>query len=558
MAHPRKQATRWLSPAQPQPARDSPQGDWLQSTPLAAVPTPPASPAPTSLSLISEAQELWLALYLPTLWLNAALRLRQADGPVVVLAPHSRVQRVLVADAAARDLGITAGLSLSSALALCPTLDARERDLRAERALLEQLAVDALRFTPRVSLERPDALLLEVKGSLHLFGGAPALCAAVQQSCATRAVPVQWALAPTPLAALAGARAGRALLVTHQAQLVGELANLPLSALRWPGEQLERLASMGVHTIGQVLRLPRAGFARRFGKMPRLLLDQLVGQRADPRAGFVTRERFAARCEPSYELTDHAAILQYCEPLLADQERFLRARQAGITSLLLRFAHRRPNWLATGLASERLITPLWVRLVDPELAAERFLSLLREHLARLTLPGPVLRIELRSGRLLPFAPCTQSLWQPGEYGGATGSESPAFIERLRARLGPDAVYSLCLVPEHRPEAAWRVAEPRPPDQTPGKILQPNKCEDGYLRRPLWLLREPQSLALQHDAPATAGLTLLGGPERIESGWWDGHDIARDYYLARNAQGVELWVFRERLAPHRWYLHGVFG
>lgn len=569
MAHPRKQATRWLSRAQQPTTEKSQQGDLLQTdltTPAAAVLLlPPASPAP-----VREADELWLALFLPELWLTAAIRAQtpraSSDAaaaaasvspvPLVILATHNRVQRVIATDGAARNLGITPGLSLASALALSPTLDARERDSRHERALLDELATRALRFTPRVSLERPDALLLEVKGSVGLFGGVQGLCEAVLQSCQQQAVPVQLALAPTPRAALAGARAGRSFRVTSMAQLVGELASLPLAALCWPPDQLERLASMGVRSIGQVLRLPREGFTRRFGKAQRLLLDRLTGLAADPRPGFMARERFAGRCEPSHELTDHAAMLQFCEPLLADLERFLRSRQAGITSLLLRFMHRRPG----GLASERLVTPLRVRLVDPELAAQRFMSLLREQLAQLVLPGPVLRIEVRSGRLLPFAPCSNSLWRFGEHGGAPGSESPAFLERLRARLGPDAVYGLCLVPEHRPEAAWRVAEPRPHDpQSRGTAKREGDAAPGaHLRRPLWLLRAPQPLSVHNDMPASAGLALQGGPERIESGWWDGHDVARDYYLARDEQGVELWVFRERQVPHRWYLHGVFG
>jgi protein ImuB len=576
VAHPRKQATRWLSLAQ-QPAADKPQqGDLLQDDrrkenvaspasaspmPAAATLLPPAAPAP-----LREADELWLALVLPSLWLTAAARVKVPTGPLILLGLHNRMQRVLAADAAARELGITPGSSLASALAVCPQLDARERNLRQERALLDELAVNALNFTPRVSLERPDSLLLEIKGSLDLFGGVQPLCKAVLQSCQQRGVAVQLALAPTPLAALAGARAGCPLRIIHMAQLVGEIAALPLSALGWPADQLERLASMGVRHIGQVLRLPREGFTRRFGKAQRLLLDRLTGQAADPRPGFIARERFAARCEPSYELTDHAAILQYCEPLLADLEHFLRSRQAGISELLLRFMHRRPG----GLASERIVTPLRLRLVEPQLAAQRFLSLLHEYLARLQLPGPVLRIELRSGRLLPFAPCSQSLWQLGEHGGAPGSESPAFLERLRARLGPDAVYGLCLVPEHRPEAAWRVAEPRIIAQSPAAATNAsqnthkytNKTDSNasgaHLHRPLWLLREPQPLPVLGDVPGTAGLELHSGPERIESGWWDGHDVARDYYLARNTQGAELWVFRERQAPHHWYLHGVFG
>lgn len=558
MAHPRKQATRWLSRAQQTDSGEPKQGDLLQSdiansaTVTAATPAAVALLPPPSSTPLREAEELWLALVLPTLWLTAAARIRPPQAPLVILGLQNRMQRVIAADAGARECGIAPGLSLASALALCSQLDARERCPRQERALLEQLAANALRFTPRVSLQRPDAMLLEVKSSLGLFGGIEPLCEAMLQSCRQQGVPVQLALAPVPLAALAGARAGRPFRITHMAQLVGELASLPLAVLGWPPDQLQRLASMGVRHVGQALRLPRSGFTRRFGKAPRLLLDKLTGQAADPRPAFMVRERFAARCEPAHELTDHVTILRYCEPLLADMERFLRSRQAGIAELLLRFMHRRPG----GLGSERVVTPLRLRLVQPQLAASHCSELLREYLARLTLPGPVLRIELRSGRLLPFAPCSESLWRFGEHGSAPGGEALAVIERLRARLGPDAVYGLCLVPGHRPEAAWRVAEPSSAvanKETAGTLA----CGTS-LRRPLWLLRTPQILPVRADVPATAGIALQSGPERIESGWWDGRDVARDYYHACNAQGAQLWVFRERRMPHRWYLHGIFS
>jgi protein ImuB len=59
------------------------------------------------------------------------------------------------------------------------------------------------------------------------------------------------------------------------------------------------------------------------------------------------------------------------------------------------------------------------------------------------------------------------------------------------------------------------------------------------------------------------LVLEQGPERIESGWWDGKGVARDYYIARQtpgarrSQGAKLWVFQERQSK-RWYLHGMFA
>ena len=77
-------------------------------------------------------------------------------------------------------------------------------------------------------------------------------------------------------------------------------------------------------------------------------------------------------------------------------------------------------------------------------------------------------------------------------------------------------------------------------------------------RPLWLLAEPRPLD-GRDWPHYEGrLEIEDGPERIESGWWDGRDVRRDYYVARTAGGVRLWVFRERRADGRWFMHGVFG
>jgi protein ImuB len=48
-----------------------------------------------------------------------------------------------------------------------------------------------------------------------------------------------------------------------------------------------------------------------------------------------------------------------------------------------------------------------------------------------------------------------------------------------------------------------------------------------------------------------------GPERIETGWWRGDDIRRDYYLVETTTSERFWLFRT-LPEERWFLHGVFG
>jgi protein ImuB len=85
-----------------------------------------------------------------------------------------------------------------------------------------------------------------------------------------------------------------------------------------------------------------------------------------------------------------------------------------------------------------------------------------------------------------------------------------------------------------------------------------------LSRPAWLLRAPQPLPAQDGLPVLDGrpLRLLLGPERIEAGWWDANLVARDYFVAADADGALVWVWRHRLpgpqgsAP--WYLQGRFG
>ncbi len=468
---------------------------------------------------------------------------------------------------------------------------------------LERFAVLAQRFTPRVSLVPPDGLLLEVKGSLGLFGGVAKLgasflaeCRALAECQAAGSRP-RLALAPTSLAALAGARSGRSFKVTDPSRLIGALAPVPLEVLRWPPETLERLAKVGVRTIGAALRLPRAGFARRFGAETLASLDHLTGRVADLRRSFRAPERFRVRRACVYDLERHEALLAALAPLIESLGRFLEARQCGITRLECRLWHRHAP-----------ATRCVLKLAAPAADSRRLSELLGERLAALALPEPVRSCELRSGALVPREMCAESLWQPGEHGGGVrGTEAVSLIETLRARLGAEAVHGLQVHPTHRPEAASRWMEIErveaggvdaggvdPGGVDAGRIeartkrpssrpTQGSPAPWGAFRRPLWLLPAPELLSEMNGLPRRGeALRLIGEPERIETGWWEegathagrgqaracpgptceaglrSREVARDYYHAVDAHGVRLWIFREREAPHRWFLQGVFG
>jgi protein ImuB len=198
-------------------------------------------------------------------------------------------------------------------------------------------------------------------------------------------------------------------------------------------------------------------------------------------------------------------------------------------------------------------------------------ELLHERLAQLVLPQPVRNVRLLSGPLIDLQADALELFAHDRR--ESGGNLLQLVERLRARLGNDAVHGLACVPEHRPEAAWRAVEPaatKPgarkrassrgaaPDESSPSMALPFRWERSAARsgdgRPLWLLDQPEPCDVDR-------LVLEEGPECIESGWWDGHDVARDYYIARNAQGARLWVFRQRretAAGARWFLHGWFA
>jgi protein ImuB len=185
---------------------------------------------------------------------------------------------------------------------------------------------------------------------------------------------------------------------------------------------------------------------------------------------------------------------------------------------------------------------------------KRLTDVSMQKLARLELAAPILSMELRSGRLQPLS--ADSLDVFACLGGVGGRDTaPQLVERLRARLGEQAVYGICPVPEHRPEAAWQrvnalQSAPRRPTRRRADVPE--------MPRPVWLLNEPARLSDADIVELNRSRSMLEeGPERIESGWWDGKDVARDYYVVRQAGGARLWIFQERRSKC-WYVHGVFA
>jgi protein ImuB len=503
------------------------------------------------------AHALWLAIHLPQWPLDALQSGERDTSPAAVTDVLNGRSCVQVCNAQAMRLGIAPGMPINAAYALWAQLRTLPRDAAREYWELERLAEWAGSFTPRVSIEAPDGLLLEVKGSVRLFGGVRALAERVLRELRQRGVTARIALTPTPLASLCLARQplpeGDWICVRALSELPARMASVSLRQLRWSSSVLQTLDSMGVQTIGQCQRLPRDGLARRIGPECVLELDGLLGRAPQVRRRFVPRERFAARCEFEMELTHTQQLECWLQPLLAQLEQFLRTRQAAVQAIKLSFK-------ASRVESAR-IEPVIVRFAAPVTTQQHIWTVLKERLGRLVLSAPIVALRIGSGALVSVRQDNARLSLPESLGNeaayANRMEEARLIDLLRARLGTDAVQGLSQVADHRPEYAVSLcaAQVAMRSQSQAPIQAPTFSS----ARPAWLLPQPQALSVMGSWPQYRGaLQFEQGPERIESGWWDGRDVTRDYYIVRASTGQRLWIYRERRPPHAWFLHGVFA
>ena len=566
---------------------------------------------------------LWLGIHLALLPLEIHTRGQDITHALVIAETQGQKQTVRLANVVAQQHGIQPGISVSSAYALAQDLRVVERNTRAEGAALEHLAAWAGQFTSLVNLAPPLDIVLEIGGSLRLYRGLPRLQRTLRDGLAQLGYSAALAVAPTPLAATWLARTQQNLQITDIARLTGVLAELPLHYTAFTEKQIQLLHGMGVQRLGDCLRLPRDGFARRLGDDTLRTLDRALGKLPDPRLPYIPPPRYQGQVALPSPVHNTEALLFALQRLLHELHGVLSAQAWGTQRLVLLLKHPKhgsefispaarpakknsavipaqagiqsinefldarmrghdvkaelhanthPSFIPAqtgikknlkdldsrfrgndGNAPEHTpskprtspTTRIELKLVAPARDVKHLLDLFRERLHRVQLPDDVEALTLRAQDFVPLASNTHDFFTTK---GDAQHSAAVLIERLQARLGSEAVHSLSAVAEHRPEYAWRYS-------APGEALQPAY----FKQRPVWLLPQPVPLQERDGTPCFDGaLQLESDRERIESGWWDEHDIARDYFIAHNARGMNLWVFRELTGERRWMLHGVFG
>lgn len=461
-------------------------------------------------------------------------------------------------------LGLTHGMTLADAQARTPAVRTVVHRPDADAALLAQVLEDFGRFTPMVATDGDDALILDVTGCAHLFGGEAGLIRAVDARARRIGLGVRMAMAATPQTARALARFGRGGIL-EAGQDLAVVRALPIAALELGDREHQALTRAGLRTLGDLDDRPTAPLAARFGTDLPVRLARILG-REDVR---ITPLRPPPPCvvdrvlfEPITETPDVEAVIG---DLLVEAMAWLDQRQLGGRAFAVTF------FRIDG--ATRRIT---VRTGRATRDASGVMRLFRERLAALACPlDPGFGFDhLRL--LVPvtqvMAP-TQANFESGPpNSNGRGTETlDRLIDRLTARLGPEAVGRFEPVESHLPERAARLVWA---GRGQGGLAWPARDPESPPLRPLQMFDPPQpieTIALAPDGPparfrwrrVTHRVARAEGPERIGSEWWrrPGHRT-RDYYRVEDHEGRRFWLFRAgfhgEVPEPRWYIHGLFA
>ena len=472
-------------------------------------------------------------------------------------------------DAAAEGVGLRRGLSLAQARAMCPALVVAEEDTSAVARLLKDIADWCQRYTPLVGLDAPDGVLLDIAGCAHLFGGETALIEDFLRRMRTFGFTAQVGIAGTIGAAWAMARYGQGGFITSGCERE-RLLSLPLSALRIDGETAAALGRVGFKRIGDIIDLPRAPLAARFGVDVLRQLDRALGLESEPLTPLLPVAPYFAEQPFPEPIAREEDILAVTERLARRLAAMLERRGEGMRRVEL-----------TLFRTDGKVHRIEAGTSRPIRDASEVRALFVERLAALADPiDPGFGFDL--ARLSVVTAETYASQQIALEESHDDADLGHLVDRVSARLGARRVTQLIAQDSHTPElaAVSMPAQSARADEDSGwDAFRRFSAAAELPPRPLRLLARPEpidAVASVPDGPpirfrwrrALHEVAAAEGPERIEGAWWrnDGgaapENLARDYFRVEDAAGLRFWIFRAGLyrdtAMPAWFLHGLFA
>ncbi len=465
---------------------------------------------------------------------------------------------VLALDAAARRMGLHAGMPAAKAQVLVPGLILRDADPAADAKALDRLALWALRhYAPIAATDPPDGLIIDVTGAAHLHGGEDALLKGLVARLASSGLSARAAIADSWGAAHAFARYGpSATLVVPAGNSAKTLLDLPIAALRLPKTMVEDLSVLGFERIGELAAKPRAPLALRFGPELGRRLDQAMGRLSEPIDTVRPPDLIEVHRIFAEPIGAPETLSRYTGKLTSQLCEALEAKGLGARRLDLLF-HRVDN----------RIEAIRIGTARPVRDGARLTRLLCDKIATIDPGFGIELMRLAATLAEPLAPkqMISSLIEEPEL------DVSHLIDTLANRVGEQRLYRCAPVASDVPERSVQRIAPMAASDT-------SEIWSDLWPRPARLLERPEpikTLALLPDHPPVSftwrgirrRVTCADGPERVFGEWWkqDAELFAvRDYFQVEDEAGERFWIYRAgdgedtTTGSHHWFLHGIFG
>jgi protein ImuB len=493
---------------------------------------------------------------------------------LILFAPAERNRTCVVAcTVSARRYGVVPGMLLAEAQALCPSsVQFEPHDPAADHDALRELARWAGQFSPCAGIDAPDGLRLDVTGCGYGYGGEEGLALAVVASLRQQGYWATAAIADTAGAAWAIARFAPAFhpfprdddartCLVPRGEHPAALRPLPVESLRLSADVVDLLHQFDVRRVDQLLALRRADLPSRFGPELLLRVDQALGLAEE----VLTPERAPDVAEASWTfepaIADGQILDTVIRHLLENIIEQLWPRQLGVQRLLCSLEL---------VAAEPMHFP--VALLKPSLSLRHLAELVRLHVERLSVPAEIAAVSVRAVVVAPLEFHQGQMFDDDVV--HRERQTAALVERLSSRLGETSVLRPRLLPDPQPELACSY-EPcsnaergtRNAERKNGSQFRVPSSAFRVALRPPWLKPEPvlvEVMSVVPDGPPIRfrwggrlhDVAHCWGPERIETGWWRGDDVRRDYYLIETTAGECFWLFRT-LPEERWFFQAMF-
>ncbi|MDN3644637.1 DNA polymerase Y family protein [Pontixanthobacter aestiaquae] len=478
-----------------------------------------------------------------------ALTIESAHGP-----------RITAVNDAARQAGVQVGQRLVDARALYPEISSESADLPGDSKTLERIALWAQRWGPWSMVDGEDSILLDVTNATHLHGGPQALLRDIAQNCEKRGFRSRSAMAFTGSAAWALSHYGNQYCVGDNDDPMRSLSDLPVAALRLTPSISKLLRRLGLKTIGDLSKAPRQSLARRFRDHrnpqtnPLIRLDQLLGKVPEPMIPLHRKDPLRVSRRLMEPILHRSLLDQIIIDLADDLVCLLESERMGTRRLEMR-AYR--------VDGDVIVRAL--ELSEATREAPHIVRLFGAKLDDVQAGFGIDQVDLISTWSAPLALAQASIDEADEDIGTT---LPQMLDRITARLGPDAVQMPITARSHVPERSYRFASPN--------VAKSSQSEMQFYQRPLKLLERAERISVVYATPEGVprkfrwrgnvhDIARSEGPERISPEWWKERSNVRlrDYYRIEDDMGRRYWIYRNGVtgdgrgnAPD-WYLHGMF-